>query len=211
MAKDRQIIASEDSGKAPIEEKSAPIPAWMLIIVVTALFLCFFHRPILQDQNFIYRDSGHFYYPYFKLEVQEWLAGRVPLWNPYENGGEPFAGNPTASVFYPGKLLFCLPFPLAYKTYLLGHVLLAMLTCYFASRRLGNTSASSTLAAIAYGMGGFVLFQLYNIVFLVGAAWLPLGLLAVHQLRPSPWLEAGGHSWWRARSSNTGGDPQAAN
>lgn len=191
-------------------ERMAGIPAWMLILVIVGLFACFFYRPIFQDQNFVYRDAGHFYYPYFKLQVEEWNAGRVPLWNPYENGGEPLAGNPTASVFYPGKAIFALPYGFAYKWYLLGHLLLAMGTTYFAGRRLGILPVAAVLAAVAYGMSGFILFQLYNIVFLVGAAWLPLGLIAVYELVHRPtfrplFLLAGILSL-----QTLGGDPQIA-
>ena len=51
----------------------------------------------------------------------------MPLWNPYENLGIPLAGNPAASVFYPGKLIFALPisYPWAYKIYIMDHLLLA--------------------------------------------------------------------------------------
>ncbi|MBX9656795.1 YfhO family protein [bacterium] len=192
------------------DEMEIGIPTWMLFAVILGLIVCFFYKPIFQDQNFVYRDAGHFYYPYFKLQVEEWSAGRVPLWNPYENGGEPLAGNPTASVFYPGKAIFALPYGFAYKWYLLGHLLLAIGTSYLAGRRLGVVPVAAVLAAVAYGMSGFILFQLYNIVFLVGAAWLPLGLISVHEIvqRPSVrslFLLAG-----VLALQTLGGDPQVA-
>ena len=209
MAIDKRAPDPSASEVVPIEDADR-VPSWMFMVILLALVVGFFFRPIFQDQNFIYRDAGHFYYPYFKLQIDEWRAGRIPLWNPYENGGEPLAGNPTASVFYPGKLIFGLPFPTAYKMYLLGHVVLAMLTCYFAARRLGNSKAGSAIGAISYAMGGYVLFQVYNIVFLIGAAWLPIGLLAVHRLVHQP-------TWkWAAILGSVlalqtlGGDPQVA-
>lgn len=203
-------MADRSSSNESDDESVTGIPAWMLFSVILGLVVCFFYRPIFQDQNFVYRDAGHFYYPYFKLQVEEWKAGRIPLWNPYENGGEPLAGNPTASVFYPGKAIFALPYGFAYKWYLLGHLLLAIGTSYFAGRRLGIVPVAAALTAVAYGMSGFVLFQLYNIVFLVGAAWLPLGLIAVHDLihRPSVrslFLLAG-----VLALQTLGGDPQVA-
>ena len=45
---------------------------------------------------------------------------------------------------------------------------------------------ASGLSALAYTFSGPILFQYCNIIYLVGAAWLPLGLLAVDR-----WLRLG--------------------
>ena len=58
---------------------------------------------------FVYRDTGHYYYPLFEWTSSQWSHGNVPLWNPQENLGEPLAADATASLFYPGKLVFVLP------------------------------------------------------------------------------------------------------
>ena len=158
----------------------------IVLAIVIALFCASFGQVLFAERNFVYRDAGHFYYPYFKLIAQEWAAGRVPLWNPYENGGVPLAGNPTASVFYPLKLLFLLPYPVAYKWYLMGHVLIAWVVCTLSARGLGISWWGSALAGTAYAFSGFVIFQVFNIVFLCGAAWLPLGMLAVDRLVRRP-------------------------
>lgn len=157
---------------------------WLAIFAV--LFFALFAEVLLQDRNFIYRDAGHFYYPYFKMIAQQWGSGRIPLWNPFENGGEPLAGNPTSSVFYPLKLLFVLPYPVAYKWYLMGHIVLAFGCCYAAARGFGISIGGAALAAMAYAFSGSVFFQIYNIVFLCGAAWLPLGVLCVDRLVREP-------------------------
>src|SRR5262249_59010039 len=69
---------------------------------------------------------------------------------------------------------------------------------------------SAALAAIAYSCGGNVVFQYSNVVFLVGAAWLPFAAFAVDRmLRDRSWLSAG----WLAivlALMTLGGDPQAA-
>lgn len=162
---------------------------------LAALALCTLFGPVvwpdlgapLPERNFIFRDAGHFYYPYFELIQQEWSAGRVPLWNPYENGGAPLAANPTASVFYPGKLLFFLfDYPFAYRWYLLGHIVLAYAAAAWAGRRMGLDPWPACAAGLAYAFGGFVVFQLYNIVFLCGAAWLPIALVAAHRTVHDP-------------------------
>lgn len=160
-------------------------------LCVGSLFVGLFADVLARDRNLFYRDAGHFYYPYFKLIADEWRSGRIPLWNPHENGGEPLAANPTASVFYPGKLLFLLSYPAAFKIYHVGHVALAWVCCFVAARWLTIGPWGSAFAATAYAFSGFVLFQIYNVVFLVGAAWLPLGLACVDRLARAPnvaWL-----------------------
>jgi len=141
--------------------------------------------PVLfQPNTFVFRDAGHFYYPLFEFAQSEWGAGRVPLWDPYENCGTPLLANPTASIFYPGKLIFALPlpFPAAYTGYILGHLLLAAGGCYFVARRWGASREAAGLAALSYAYSGNVLFQYCNIVFLCGAAWLPLALWSGERL-----------------------------
>jgi hypothetical protein len=180
------------------------LPAILLIALL-------FGRTLICDEQLAFRDAGHFYYPLFEQQFQEWRGGRVPLWNPHENGGEPLAANPTASVFYPGKILLALlPFPLAYKTYLVGHLLLAAGNAYAAARLFGLGRAGASMASLGYAGSGFVLFQVYNIVFLVGAAWLPWGMLASYRLldrQTIGWVGVAGAS---LALSILGGDPQTA-
>jgi len=131
------------------------------------------------DRTFAFRDTGHFYRPLYQYIQSELDAGRLPLWNPLENLGGPLAGDPTAAVFYPPKLVFFLPgdFGCLMNLYLIGHLLLAAwATCRFARHvlRVGRTGA--TLAGISYALAGPVLAQTNNVIYLVGAAWLPLAL-----------------------------------
>jgi hypothetical protein len=127
-----------------------------------------------------FRDGAHFYAPLFQYLYDEVSAGRLPLWNPYENLGQPLAANPTTAFFYPVTLftlgiavLFQID-PLAmYAGYAAGHFLLAMFLCYRLARCWGCSREASALAALCYAFSGNVLFQWNNVPFLVGAAWLP--------------------------------------
>jgi len=136
-------------------------------------------RAVLFDGGLLsVRDSLHFYYPLFDAIQQEWEAGRVPLWNPYSNCGEPLLASPTSSVFYPPRLLFFLPisYGARYHAYILMHLVLAGGACGWVARRWGASPVAAALAALSYACGGNVLFNYSNVVFLCGAAWLPLGL-----------------------------------
>jgi hypothetical protein len=144
--------------------------------MVAAPLLAIFAPVLFQDRSFAFRDTAAFYYPLFQWIEQQWQAGTPPLWNPHVNYGTPVVGDASSSVFYPGKLLFALPveFSWKFKLYVMGHAALAAATAYWAARQWGVSRAAAALAAIAYSCGGSVLFQYCNVVYLVGAAWLPL-------------------------------------
>ncbi|MEK6234678.1 MAG: YfhO family protein, partial [Planctomycetales bacterium] len=149
--------------------------AWGCVVLLAAWF---FGDALWSSRNFVYRDAAHFYYPLFEFVQQEWAAGRVPLWNPYENCGTPLLANGTSSVLYPGKLILAIPigFPAAYRLYVIGHVVFAAWSAYFLARRWGSSREAAGFCAISYAFCGNVLFQYCNVVFLCGAAWLPLAI-----------------------------------
>lgn len=168
------------------------LPRLFVAACVFGVFLWLFGEVVFLPRSFAYRDTAHFYYPLFELIQQEWAAGRVPLWNPYEGAGTPLAAIPTASVFYPGKLIFCLPvsFDVAFKSYVLLHILFAAFSAYRLARALGRCVNAAGFAAVSYAFCGSVMFQHCNVVFLCGAAWLPLAFLAgirMIQERRSAW------------------------
>ena len=154
------------------------------VVVVLGLFIACFSGVIFHNRLFAFRDAAHFYYPLFAYIQQTWEAGQIPWWNPYENGGMPIGANPAASLFYPGKAIFFLihDFDAAYRTYILVHVLLTAFWAYRLARHWNASQAAATLAAITYTFSGAVLIQYSNVIFLVGAAWLPAGILAADRM-----------------------------
>lgn len=162
-------------------KNKAPVP---MVLLVTGLFAWFFAEALVGAGGFVFRDAGHYYYPLLHFVRGQWLAGHVPLWNPYENLGVPLAGNATSGVFYPGTLILLLPvgFAWAYKLYVMAHVLLAAWAAYRLARHWQVSVEGAGIAAVSYAFSGNVLFQYTNVVFLVGAAWLPLAVLAADQM-----------------------------
>ncbi len=153
-------------------ERAVALAAVALPIVVL------FGPALFSDRLFAMRDAGHYYFPLFKWCADEWGAGRLPLWNPLENCGTAIHADPTASVWYPGKLIFALPldFSVNYKLYIVGHVALCALAAYWLARRWGASRYAAAFAAMSYSCGGSVVFQHANVVYLVGAAWLPIAV-----------------------------------
>jgi hypothetical protein len=151
------------------------------------LFLSCFASLFVGDRQLGFRDAGHFYYPLHQRIQQEWNAWRVPLWEQEENAGFPLLGNPTAAVFYPGKVVFAvLPYPWAARVYAVGHSVLAFVAMLVLSRFWGTSWVGAGLAALGYTFGVPILFQYCNIIYLVGAAWLPFGIRAADR-----WIRLG--------------------
>ena len=149
---------------------------WPALLIVAVWLWIFW--PLLTGQSVAgFRDSAYLYYPLFKWIDMEWAAGAIPLWNPYDGAGQSLLADGSSSVFYPGKLIFGLSFlsyPTRYGWYLSLHVLLAAVTSFGLAKTLGCNRLGRTVAAVSYAFGGSVLFQVSNVIYLVGAAWLPL-------------------------------------
>ncbi len=157
----------------------------LTILLLCGVLLVWLFAPALGGgSSFAFRDAAHYYHPLFQYVRQEWGAGRLPLWNPYENLGVPLVAENTSSVFYPGKLLFALPldYTWLYNLYIVAHVALAAGTCYRLARHFSSSVLGSGMAALSYAFCGSVLFQYCNAIFLVGAAWLPLAWLYADRL-----------------------------
>lgn len=179
-----------------------------LLIPIAALF----GPALVSDRSFAFRDAAHFYYPLFEWCAGEWGAGRVPLWNPQENIGTPVLADASSSIFYPGKLIFAPPldFTFEYKLYVAGHVLLAAIGSYWLARAWQASRTAAAVAGISFACGGGVVFQYSNVVFLVGASWLPLAALAIDRmLRLRSWRATLMLGICLAMMI-LGGDPQAA-
>lgn len=161
---------------------------WIVIAgCFAAVFLACYAPVLFQDRQFGYRDAAHYYYPLYQRVESEWNEGRTPLWEPDENGGMPLVGNPTAAVFYPAKIIFRLfSYPWAARLYVVIHTILAFAATVALLRSWETSWTGSAIGALSYAFGAPVLFQYCNVIFLVGAAWLPLGLLGIDR-----WLRLG--------------------
>jgi hypothetical protein len=179
---------------------------------LAALTFACFGKAIFQGEQFSYRDAAHFYYPLYERVQMAWNSGHYPpLWETEENAGMPLLGNPTAAVLYPGKLIYALlPYPVGARVYTISHTLLAFATMLALLRSWSVSWTGSTIAGLSYAFGMPILFQYCNIVFLVGAAWAPLGIRAV-----DGWLRRG-RRWAILELAlvlsmeTLGGDPETA-
>jgi hypothetical protein len=183
----------------------------LIFICFSVLFLGCYAPALFLGRQFGYRDASHYYYPLNERVQEEWNHGRWPLWEPEENAGMPLLGNPTAAVLYPGKVVFAvLPYAWAARVYIVAHSALAFLSMLVLMRHWGTSWFGSALSALGYAFGAPIMFQYCNIIYLIGAAWLPLGIRAVDR-----WVRQG-RRWAMLELAivlamqTLGGDPQAA-
>ncbi len=171
-----------------------------------------FGGALFGNEIWVFRDAGHFYYPLYLFAGEQLAAGSPALWNPYENLGTSLAGNPTSALFYPAAWVFALPIDpaWAYRIYVLGHVILALAASYGLARRWGASPMAATAGAISYAFCGNVLYQVCNVVFLVGAAWMPLALMATDWMLRERRLRGAVAFGVVLAAMTLGGDPQAA-
>ncbi|MGH9422252.1 MAG: hypothetical protein ACRD3J_19905, partial [Thermoanaerobaculia bacterium] len=95
-------------------------------------------------------------------QVREaWLSGHVPLWNALAGCGYPLLANAQSAAFSPLRIL-ALPLPLAYAmTAEAAMKILVALTFTFLFCRRRYEVLPSSIAAIAYGFGPFVVAWLH--------------------------------------------------
>lgn len=176
------------------------------------LFLAsfFFGGSFWRGEQFVFRDAAHFYYPLFHEVARQWKSGEIPLWSPWDGIGMPLASDATSSVFYPGKLLLLAPwgFDHGMRLYVVIHYLIAYAGTYWAARRGRCSRPSASLAAVAFAFGAPLLSYHANMVFLVGAAWLPWALERGWALIRMPRLAPGIGLAVSLAMMVLGGDPQ---
>ncbi len=123
-----------------------------------------------------FRDAYHFYYP-----QAVWLdhcaaqGNYFPVWNPVEGLGVSVAGQPSAALYYPLRVLWLIPglnVAQRFSLFIVVHVMIANAGMLYAARKLELSKPASWLAAISFSLSCPVFFQHNNPIFLCSAAWI---------------------------------------
>ncbi|MGD8624462.1 MAG: hypothetical protein PVJ34_07995, partial [Anaerolineae bacterium] len=164
------------------------------LLALAGLALVFFWKLAFTGRVLAGLDVFGYFYPYRDYAAEALRAGRLPLWNPYLFMGAPLLANSQVAVLYPLHWpLAWLPVPRQVAWSILFHVWLAGAGTYLFGRRalrLGRPAAF--LAAIVFGLGGFLGAQVEHLNQLNASAWLPWLLLCVEGV-------AGGRAGRRGR------------
>lgn len=171
-------------GRVVEERPWVPIAA-----IVTTTVVALFGEFLLGGQFIAFRDSMHFFPPLYRVVAGEWENGRVPLWNPWLNGGQPLAATNTAAVFYPPLVIVAclLPDGASLNAMMIGHVILAGAAAFTIARDAQASRPAAVVAGLGFALSGSVLFNVYGQNGITGAAWAAWAVRAGLRLidRPS--------------------------
>lgn len=167
------------------------------IVLLIALWLLFFWRlftPVEPDQASIVKgDFSAQFVTFAAYQYQRFVAGEVPLWNPYNNGGLPFIADTQAAVFYPPRLATIFLSRLAggwmyhaLEVEMTVHLLAYSIMMYALVRRftLGQSGSvfGAFVAAVISAYGGFMSgYPPLQLAILEAGIWLPLALIGIHE------------------------------
>lgn len=214
MTKQRPKTQSSKQVTAVLNDRlqSLAESRWLFPATLVTTLVVLFSDALVPGNLLAFRDSATFYPPLYRLVRDEWLAGRVPLWNPLLNGGQPLAGMGTSGAFYLPQLIctFLLPEGMSLNVLVIGHLALAAAGAYLLAREQSLSRPAATIAGIGYACCGNVFFQVYNPIYTVGAAWLAWAVLGGWQLLGGGGLPAMLLLAVSLAMAVLGGEPQAA-
>jgi hypothetical protein len=131
--------------------------------------------------NPILADQVTQFFPWRVFTLSSLAQGRLPLWNPYTDGGLPFVGNAQSAVFSPFNLLGSL-FPLhsSYVVTAVLRLLVAGLFTFLFAREIGIGRPGALLAMVTFVFSGPLIVWLGHLQSFV-IVWLPAMLLTVER------------------------------
>lgn len=142
-----------------------------------------FHNPAISD-------SIEYFYPYQKYFRDALLHHRVPLWNPHQSAGQPFAATGQIGVFYPVNALLTAALPAEdfFGPSAALHCILAGLFMFLMLRGFRCRFEAALAGAVAYMFSGWLVVWTAFPPFLSAAAWAPLVILFLElALRRGSW------------------------
>lgn len=155
----------------------------LILILLLALTLLFFHRLAFSGLILGRGDVYAYFYPYWQVRNAAFMNGQLPLWSPDIFMGVPLLANSQLGTFYPPNWPLA-PFdpPTGITISLLAHVVWALLGAYWLARRAARLDAlPALLAAVLFGLGGYMGAKAENINQFQALAWLPWIVGIFHQ------------------------------
>lgn len=124
------------------------------------------------------QDFVHQFYPWREFYSRSLRNGDVPLWNPHQFCGTPFAANDQSAVYYPLNLLYVImPVWRAFGVSAFIHLFLAGLFMFLFVRVIGVVRGAALVAAAAFMFTGWNVLWMSHASKFDAAAWTPLVFL----------------------------------
>ena len=163
--------------------------AWAgpVLITISVIFAMrgFLFRSFITDQH---PDILSMWLPRYCFLGSSIVAGHVPLWNPFQFAGTPYASDAQSGWLYlPVMTLFSsLPCGAAMRAFITFNPLLGGLSLYWFLRKEGLYRTPTTVAGLSYAMIMSTSTIAISLPFAGALAWTPLVLVGA-----SGWMRAG--------------------
>ncbi len=146
----------------------------LALLALFSIVLLFFWKLAFTNLIIARGDIFYYFYPYRDYASMALRAGRIPLWNPYLFMGAPFLANSQVGFYYPFNLLMSwLDVTRSINCSLVLHIFIAASGVYvFTRSRLKLSILAAWLAAISFGLGGYLGTQIEHVNQLQGLAWI---------------------------------------
>jgi hypothetical protein len=162
---------------------------WPFLVAIGALAALV--PGILPGRTLAWRDSAFLHGPVRILVVEALRNGKLPLWNPWEGGGQPILEQAFHAALHPASVATaCLSDSI--DLFLTVLVMSAALGAWVAARASGAGAAAAAVAGFGYGLSGYVLGMTSNATYLTGAATMPWAVAGLTHAASSPtgWILA---------------------
>lgn len=159
-----------------------------LLVLPPALFFWPILTPKTLDRQWISNsDLSDLFYPQRHLVAEEWRAGRLPLWNPYSNAGEPLLAQIEPAALYPLSALLLLEGGEvsydAVQRLLVLHYVVAAWGAYFLARAVVGGRGPALFAGAIFACSGFLTgYVPKHLPMASVVAWYPWTFWALHHL-----------------------------
>lgn len=152
-------------------------PVWAYVVLILGMF----YKP-LATETFYVRDLYLLFYPKKLLFVDAIRSGRLPLWDPFTNGGQPFLALPSNFSFHPSNLLYLvLPTLFAFNLILVLHVLFCAVAAYWLARVARLSIPAAFVAGAVFAFCGYTLSSANLTPLLLGLPWVPMTIGLTHR------------------------------
>jgi hypothetical protein len=154
----------------------------LLVVVLAGVVVALAHPQLIFSELIFGRGDAFVYFtPLWALRDEALRSGELPLWTGRLFMGAPLLSDPQLGTFYPPNWLTVgLPTPYALKWATWAHLAWAGAGAYLLARRqVGLGRAAALIAALCFGLGGYLTSHADQINQLQGMSWLPWAFLAL--------------------------------
>ncbi len=182
------------------------------MLVLTLLWAFYFWRVLTPGPDQVSLPEGDFsgqFFAFGAYQARRLLAGEIPLWNPFNNGGHPFLADTQAAVFYPPRLVTIIISHLffggwsyaALQAEAIAHYWLAAILMFSFVRSATTSRLAGVVSGIVFAFGGYLTgYPPLQLAVLEAGIWLPLGLLGILKASED---SCGWHPGWLALAAGT--------